>query len=250
MRSTLRVYKNKRRPWVNFVVEKKEGLILSLLQIRKRTDSEIQSSVRMAVDKQKGRTSGKRKHKHRLYSGYSREGGDQSPRGRELTGICCFSEEENALITRLSINCVPGETPTQVATNSGEGTKKLYLPGQAPKEKNQRNEKSAAWARWSTQMLRDPPRHGMRLLGGVTRALWECSGCQKLIHNAGAALSRLLRVQGKERMLSQVSNKSVPSTGPVNRAAPQGPHGVIPPCGSGALWRQFPSSSFSSFFFF
>lgn len=47
---------------------------------------------------------------------------------------------------------------------------------------------------------------------GVTWALWECSGCQKLIYNAGLSLSRLLRVQGKERMLSQVSNKSVPST--------------------------------------
>lgn len=48
--------------------------------------------------------------------------------------------------------------------------------------------------------------------GGVTWVLWECSGCQKLIYNAGLSLSRLLRVQGKERMLSQVSNKSVPST--------------------------------------
>lgn len=43
---------------------------------------------------------------------------------------------------------------------------------------------------------------------GVTWVLWECGGCQELIYNACLSLSRLLRVQGKERMLSQVSNKS------------------------------------------
>lgn len=44
---------------------------------------------------------------------------------------------------------------------------------------------------------------------GVTWALRECSDCLEIINNAGLSLSRLLRVQGKERMLSQVSNKSI-----------------------------------------
>lgn len=39
--------------------------------------------------------------------------------------------------------------------------------------------------------------------------LRECSDCLEIINNAGMSLGRLLRVQGKERMLSQVSNKSI-----------------------------------------
>ncbi len=67
--------------------------------------------------------------------------------------------------------------------------------------------------------------------GGVTWALWECSGCQKLIYNAGLSLSRLLRVQGKERMLSQVSNKSRPFHSRDNRAVRVEARAVIPPRG-------------------
>lgn len=44
---------------------------------------------------------------------------------------------------------------------------------------------------------------------GVTWALRECSDCLEIINNARLSLSRLLRVLGKERMLSQVSNKSI-----------------------------------------
>ena len=77
-------------------------------------------------------------------------------------------------------------------------------------------------------------------LCGVTWALWECSGCQELIYNAGLSLSRLLRVQGKERMLSQISNKSVPLQSRDNRAVRVEARAVIPPHGRFSelgLWR-------------
>lgn len=49
------MYENKGRPRINFVVDKKKkgGLILFPLQIHKGSDLEIQSSVRMAADKQR-----------------------------------------------------------------------------------------------------------------------------------------------------------------------------------------------------
>lgn len=216
MRTTLRAYENKGRPRINCVVgKKKNNLILSPLQIHERADSEIPSSVRRAADKQRGTTSGEKKKnrdKRRLYSGYSREEGIKVQEGGDCRESVAwvFSEEENALITRLEINCVGAvnsnsgchrffmtrvevhrdasnplaaycaaaiSTPEiDFWTSAGRMQFEYFPSGTRSTRREETGGKGnfcsfAVRVSWSTQVLREPPRHVVRLLGGNPSAV-------------------------------------------------------------------------------